>query len=118
MKAKIDRGEKIEKGIFETLLTPGDDYVVPSPDQLKEESYALLNAASDTTGNAMTVATYNVTKNPEMYRKLYEELVEAFPDESKQLDYLTLEKLPYLTGVIKEGLRYLIFDLWNQHVHC
>jgi cytochrome P450 len=117
----MDAGEKVEKPcIFEALLTPADGYVVPTPDQIKDESYSILNAASDTTGNAMTVATYNVVINLEIYRKLTAELKAAFPNADDRLDYLKLEKLPYLvssaaslsgmsninqTGVIKEGLR-------------
>ena len=82
--------------IFEALLTPADNYVVPTPDQVKDESYAVLNAASDTTGNAMTVAAYNVVINPEIYGKLTAELKAAFPNPEEKLEYLRLEKLPYL----------------------
>ena len=121
MKAKLDAGEKLEKPcIFEALLAPGEGYVIPTPDQVKDEAYSILNAASDTTGNAMTVAARNVVINPKIYRTLTEELKAAFPNPDEKLDYLKLEKLPYLvsaaifpscmsnnsqTGVIKEGLR-------------
>ncbi|KAG0648396.1 Cytochrome P450 monooxygenase yanH [Hyphodiscus hymeniophilus] len=106
IKAKMDAGEKVEKPcIFESLLSPDEGYVIPSPDQIKDEAYAILNAASDTTGNAMTVAAYNVVTNPEIYRALTAELKEAFPNPGEKLDFMKLEKLPYLTGVIKEGLR-------------
>jgi len=70
----------------------------------------------------MTVAAYNVVTNPEIHRTLTAELKTAFPNADEKLDFLTLEKLPYLvrsiiqiscslytdikqTGVIKEGLR-------------
>lgn len=121
MKAKLDLGEKLEKPcIFEALLAPGEDYVVPTPDQIKDEAYSILNAASDTTGNAMTVAARNVVADSEIYRTLTEELKTAFPDPNEKLEYVKLEKLPYLvsgviigscmadtcqTGVVKEGLR-------------
>jgi len=36
---------------------------------------------------------------------LVAELKEAYPDPEQKMEFLTLEKLPYLTGVIKEGLR-------------
>lgn len=105
MKAKLDSGEKLERaGIFETLLTPAEDYTVPTPDQIKDESYAILNAASDTTGNAMTVSAYNVVKNPEIYEKLREELLEAFPSDKEKLDFLKLEKLPYLVRMESQVL--------------
>jgi len=74
-------------------------------DDLKDEAYNMVAAASETVGGALTTATYQVVSNKDIYRKLTAELKEAFPDPSIKLDFLTLEKLPYLTGVIKEGLR-------------
>lgn len=97
----MDAGEKLEKPcIFEALLTPADDYEIPTPDQIKDEAYAILNAASDTTGNAMTVAAYNVVSDPGVYRNLTAELKAAFPNANKKLDFLKLEKLPYLLSPI------------------
>lgn len=119
----MDAGRKAEKpSIFEVLLAPGGkDYVIPTPDQIKDEAYSILAAAADTTGNAMTVAAYHVVSNPEVYTKLRAELVAAFPDPNAPLEFQKLEKLPYLvcfhvlhvchvtddfqTGVLKEGLR-------------
>jgi cytochrome P450 len=82
--------------IFEALLAPADSYEVPTPEQVKDESYAVLNAASDTTGNAMTVAAYNTVINPEIYGKLTAELKAAFPNSDEKIEYSKLEKLPYL----------------------
>ncbi|KFY66112.1 hypothetical protein V496_02171 [Pseudogymnoascus sp. VKM F-4515 (FW-2607)] len=107
VKADMGAGRKSERqSIFEVLLSPQHEgYVVPTPDQIKDEAYSILAAAADTTGNAMTVAAYHVVKNPDMYKKLTAELKAAFPSPDVPLDYLVLEKLPYLTGVVKEGLR-------------
>jgi cytochrome P450 len=49
--------------------------------------------------------TYFVVSNPEIYRTLTAEFKAAFPDRTDHLDYMCLDKLPYLTAVIKEGLR-------------
>lgn len=99
VKAKMDAGENVERSsIFEALLTPADGYVVPTPDQIKDEAYSVLVAAADTTGNAMTVAAYNVVKNPDIYRALVAELKDAFPNEDDTLKYSKLEKLPYLVS--------------------
>ncbi|KAI9815380.1 MAG: hypothetical protein M1832_005519 [Thelocarpon impressellum] len=93
--------------IFHQLLNPKatEGHIVPSVDDMKDESFVMLSAAADTTGNAMTVAAYHVIRNEAMYRRLTAELKDAFPDPSARLDLTTLEKLPYLTAVIKEGLR-------------
>jgi hypothetical protein len=82
--------------IFEALLAPADGYEVPTPEQIKDESYAVLNTASDTTGNAMTVAAYNTVINAEIYGKLTAELKASFPNPDEKLEYSKLEKLPYL----------------------
>ena len=72
---------------------------------MEEEASDLCVAASETVGNAMTVATYHVITNPEIYANLRKELIEAFPDPSAEIGFAALEKLPYLTGVIREGQR-------------
>ncbi|PKY04740.1 cytochrome P450 [Aspergillus campestris IBT 28561] len=108
VKDAVDRGEKPQRTtIFHQLLSPNaaEGHVVPTVDQLKDEAFVIVAAAADTTGNALTISTYNVVRNPDIYAKLTAELKEAFPDPEARLDFVTLEKLPYLTGVIKEGLR-------------
>ena len=72
---------------------------------MAEEAFNICIAAADTTGNAMTVAAYHVITHPEMYEKLANELEAAFPDSRKRIDFVELEKLPYLSAVIREGQR-------------
>jgi cytochrome P450 len=95
--------------IFHELLDPSstDDETSspPSFERLYGEALSFCTAAADTTGNAMEMAAYHVVTNPDIYRELKKELRDAFPDPSVDLDYTTLEKLPYLTGVVKEGQR-------------
>ncbi|KAG4433709.1 hypothetical protein IFR05_010818 [Cadophora sp. M221] len=106
VKANMDSGKKVDKpSIFPALLAPPPGIPVPSVEEIKDEALSVLAAAADTTGNAMTVSAYNVVNNPEIYKRACEELKAAFPNAEDTLDYATLEKLPYLTGVVKEGLR-------------
>ena len=95
--------------IFHELLDPStldeEDSSPPSEERLYGEALSFCTAAADTTGNAMEMAAYHVVTQPDIYDKLKKELYAAFPDSSKDLDYATLEKLPYLTGVVKEGQR-------------
>jgi cytochrome P450 len=99
--------------IFHELLDPATrDEEVPVPptvEYLSGEALSFCTAAADTTGNAMETSAYHVVANPKIYAALTKELREAFPDPSVELDYVTLEKLPYLTGVIREGQRYYLF---------
>ena len=99
----MEAGRKLKSRptIFQALLTPDPDqgYVVPTVDQIKDEAYSTLGAAADTTGNAMTVATYSVVSNILIYEKLKAELKAAFPDLQARLSFAELEKLPYLVSV-------------------
>ena len=105
MKQQRDLGRQT---IFTTLLTDEDKpdgYRIPTTWQLKDEAYSVLVAAADTTGNAMTVAAFNVLYEQEIYSNLVAELLARFPHQTSDLPFVELEKLPYLTAVIKEGLR-------------
>ncbi|KAL3448204.1 cytochrome P450 [Aspergillus insuetus] len=65
----------------------------------------ILNAGSDTTANTAMFAAYELAKNPEIQEELHQELVTAFPDPDKPLDFAVLERLPILDGVCREALR-------------
>ncbi|KAJ9659114.1 hypothetical protein H2201_007516 [Coniosporium apollinis] len=93
--------------IFSELLDPEkqDGWPMPSTMELKDDVYSLLVAAADTTGNAMTRAAFHVINDQQAYSKLRSELLAAFPDPRAKQDFVTLERLPYLTAVIKEALR-------------
>jgi cytochrome P450 len=87
--------------IFTTLLSEEEKpegFRVPNTEELKDEAYSVLVAAADTTGNAMTVAAFNVIHNPVIYENLAKELETRFPDQTNQLSFVELEKLPYLVN--------------------
>jgi len=78
---------------------------VPVQEYCLGESFALLTAAADTTGNAIGLAAFNVVTHRDIYSKLRTELLDAFPNLDEDMPFTKLERLPYLTGVVKEGLR-------------
>ena len=61
----------------------------------------------------MEMVVYHVATNPDMYDKLKKQLRNAFQDPSTDLNYTTLEKLPYLTGVMK-GDQRLSYGIISQ----
>ncbi|KAF6758266.1 cytochrome P450 [Ephemerocybe angulata] len=73
--------------------------------ELRDEGVLLLAAGTDTTANTCTVATFHVLSNPGIEGRLRAELREAWPDAGEGISLERLEKLPYLTAVIYEGLR-------------
>jgi cytochrome P450 len=79
-------------------LTPNLNvgHIIPVLDRLEDEVVSVVAAPSDTTGNGITVAAYNVVQNPEIYSKLASELKAAFPNPNSKLDFIVLERLPYL----------------------
>ena len=89
--------------MFHQLLDPNvaEGHVVPSINDLVDEAFAVVSAASETVGSALTVGVYSVLSNDEIYSKLTAELKESFPDSSQTLDFITLEKLLYLVGLVK-----------------
>ena len=90
--------------IFHSILHPDNPHGPVSADHMVDEAWAVTAAAADTTGNVLTVLTYHVVNNPAIYARLHSELTEAFPDPDN-MPCIELEKLPYLTAVIKEGTR-------------
>lgn len=67
-------------------------------DDLVDEANNVLGAAADSTGNALTIAAYNVVRNPAIYARVSAELQNVFPDLGSSMDFPTLEKLPYLVS--------------------
>uniref|UniRef100_A0A0W0FAH8 Benzoate 4-monooxygenase cytochrome p450 n=1 Tax=Moniliophthora roreri TaxID=221103 RepID=A0A0W0FAH8_MONRR len=62
-------------------------------------------AGSDTVGNACTVGARCLVRDERVRTKLVQELEAAWPDKDTPMPLERLEKLPYLTAVIKESLR-------------
>jgi len=67
----------------------------------------LLVAGYDTTGMTLAYAAYELSKNPEIQKKLQDEIDEAFEESGGETpDYNVIQSLPYLDMVIHETLRF------------
>ncbi|KAJ4475675.1 cytochrome P450 [Lentinula aciculospora] len=93
--------------IYHHLFNPKNQMSL-SRTTLVHEAFDLVGAGSDTIGNVCTVGTFHALKNQTIYRKVVEELREAWPDQNTSMGYVALEKLPYLSAFIKEALRYSV----------
>ncbi|KAH8901291.1 cytochrome P450 [Thozetella sp. PMI_491] len=105
---KIDQGVKpIRRTIFHNLLDPplNTGPGLLTVDDMESHAFSLCVAASDTVGNALTVASYSLMRNTEIHELLKRELRHTFPDPTQRLSYAKLEKLPCLSGLLKEAQR-------------
>ncbi|KAI0895194.1 putative benzoate 4-monooxygenase cytochrome P450 [Annulohypoxylon nitens] len=74
--------------------------------RLQREAFALWAAGTITTASTLSIITYYILADPLIEKRLREELkgvTDSFPQELPQ--WADLEKIPYLAGCIKEGLR-------------
>ena len=84
--------------IYRNLLDPASykGRTIPSRASLLEEAITLVIAGTDTTGSTMTTGTYEICKNPSIYRELKRELLQAWPSIEDVPGLDVLEKLPFL----------------------
>jgi cytochrome P450 len=104
VKHDMDNGVRPKRTtIFHELMANG----IRDIERLKMEALALMGGGSETIGNALTVMLFNILTNQQISAELRRELCEAYPDPNMPMDFEDLEKLPYLTAVVKEALRYV-----------
>lgn len=89
--------------IYHSDLPPAEK----SHQRLTQDAFALVSAGSETTSLTLTTTTFHLLSNPNLLTKLQNELREYFPTykSNDTISYRALEKLPYLTACINEGLR-------------
>lgn len=73
--------------------------------RMGSEGIQFVSAGTDTVANALHQITWYLANDPKTLQKLRDEVKSVQPDPTKPADLKTLEKLPYLSGVILEGLR-------------
>jgi cytochrome P450 len=109
------RGEKppAHEGftIFHKMLdadVPAEEKSIP---RLVEEAHSLLGAGSMTVATTLEITVYYLLENPSLLARLLAELRGAMPDDAAAAEGAArptaaeLERLPFLTAVIHEGLR-------------
>lgn len=89
-------------GLLSTANLPESEKATP---RLVNEARILLAAGTDTTANTLATITYHLLANPEILKKLKDELTTAIPDVELMPEISLVESLPYLTAIIQEGLR-------------
>ena len=76
-----------------------------SPAHIGDEIHSVFAAGTLTTSASLPLTTYMVLTQPSVLATLQAELAAAMPDPAVLPPVAALEKLPYLTAVVLEGLR-------------
>jgi len=97
--------EKEHPTIFYEIIHSDLPPTEKTPKRLEGEAAAILGAGAVTTAWTLTVAIYHLTVQPQKLELLRAEVRSVMPDPHQPAKLQQLEKLPYLTAVILEGLR-------------
>ncbi|KAM4057409.1 cytochrome p450 [Hirsutella rhossiliensis] len=86
-----------------------------TPKRLAYDSNGAALAGPQSTATALSNIVYRLVKQPDIAKRLREEVMANVPDPKELPSWPTLEQLPYLSAVILEGLR-LIFDFSQERL--
>lgn len=96
------------KDLLQKMIDARDENGQPLPeDDLNIQATSFIVAGSHTTSSSLTWIVWRILKNPDMLRKLNEELDTALGTTNRYdvPSHALLEDLTYLNCIIKEGLR-------------
>ncbi|HEY9866311.1 MAG TPA: cytochrome P450, partial [Candidatus Obscuribacterales bacterium] len=94
--------DESRKDMLSLMIAARDEEGNPMTDQeLRDELLTLLFAGHETTATAMSWALYWIHSQPEVHKKLIQEL-KSLPQNAEGMDIF---RLPYLTAVCQETLR-------------
>ncbi|EXJ70972.1 uncharacterized protein A1O5_05965 [Cladophialophora psammophila CBS 110553] len=91
--------------VFQELISGSMPPSEKETRRLQDEAQLVVAAGVTTTGWALSTATFHLLNNPHTLAKLRAELESAMPDPTAPLSWSELEKLPYLTGCVREAVR-------------
>ncbi|KAJ4350345.1 uncharacterized protein N0V89_008966 [Didymosphaeria variabile] len=104
-KAGFEKEDEENKTVFHTLLQSNLPAKEKETERLAEEAVLLVGAGTHTTSFILAVVTFHLLSNPSFLQKLREELRTVLPEVNSHAPLMQLERLPFLTAVLKEGLR-------------
>lgn len=106
---KEGKNEGVKKSstptVFQELLNSNLPRQEKETLRLQDEAQLVVAAGVTTTGWALSVASFHIINNPPIFTRLRKELDQAVPDPNQSLNWTELEKLPYLTGCVREAVR-------------
>lgn len=97
--------EKNTNTIYRELRDSSLPQIEKTVSRLTDEGNVLIEAGAETTAATLAVLSFHLLDNPDMLAKLRVELDNVYIEPDTKVTWKQLEKLPYLTGAIKEALR-------------
>ncbi|KAL9019971.1 MAG: hypothetical protein Q9185_002761 [Variospora sp. 1 TL-2023] len=98
-------GEAEVRPLFAEVLKSDLPPQEKTPERLASESDAAALAGPQSTTIVLSNIVYHLVKQPHIAKRLQEEVMANVPDPAQLPSWPILEKLPYLSAVILEGLR-------------
>ncbi|TXS07951.1 cytochrome P450, partial [Streptomyces sp. wa22] len=89
-----------EAGLFDTLLNAEHPL---THQQLQDEAITLLTGAIETTGTTLAWTLYEISRNPQVEKRLRAEIAAVCP--GRPLVHDDLDNLPYARMVLQESIR-------------
>ncbi|KAI7281198.1 hypothetical protein KC343_g935 [Hortaea werneckii] len=107
-RAKSPEQKSPTRTMFHALLDSELPEYAKTTTRLEHEAQTVIGGGIVTTSWALTQSVFYILNDPAVYKNLRSELHQAIPDTTS-LDafaYEKLERLPYLSGCVKEGIRF------------
>ncbi|KAL9122683.1 MAG: hypothetical protein Q9187_000769 [Circinaria calcarea] len=103
-KIKVRLSDQTERRDFITPIIKANDEKGMTYSELESSINLLVTAGSETLATFFSGAIYHLSQNPQVMKKLREEVQKAFKD-AKDITMALTRDLPYLNAVIEESLR-------------
>ena len=101
-----EENKEKNKRVIDTMLDSFEKGEI-SETEMVSELYTVIVGGYDTSSNTFSDGLAYLATHPEIQEKLYQEIIEYFPDDSSKtfVDFSHLNKMDYLANVVKEMVR-------------
>lgn len=99
---RLDQGT--ERHDFMNYILKHNDEKGMSRPEIRATSFGVIIAGSETTATLLSGTTYHLLRQPEVMKKLVDEVRGSFESEN-EINLVTVGRLKYMLAVLDEGLR-------------